>query len=605
MCRRILLLAWLILLNIPGQTKPLAETPFLERTVTVVIKEERTDEALKKIALQGGFTFSYNPMIINTAKIVSFSFTNKTVREILNQLFANSIEYKERGRYVILTRSQPNKKQIGGYVTDEETGQRLKNVTIYDPVTLSSAVTDSYGYFELELDDPLANITLVVNKQNYADTLLVVPSDEIRLLKIPIKESKEKIKTFADSVGQKFKRFWRKKVLAQDINMLNVSDTLYRKAQFSVFPFIGTNHKLSGNVINDYSLNLYGGYSLGNKKFEMAGLFNINRGDVSGGQVAGWFNAAGGNVHGAQFAGLINATWGKSSGASFAGIINANWGASENFAMAGLANFVHGESRGVKFAGLANVSLSSQNGWHTAGLTNFSRKGVRGVQLSGFANVALDTVRGAQISGLYNVATRKVEGAQISGLVNYARKVKGVQIGLINVADSVKGVQLGFLSYAVNGYHTIELSADEVFYTNIAFRTGTRKFYNIFASGMNPGTLKEDETTWSFGYGFGTLPKITKWLYLNADLTSNQIVKGNIEAVNLLNKLYLGVDLRLAKKLSLTFGATLNARVSDLTYSNYPELFPDYKPKVFSQYIVDDKYLWQWWWGGKVGLRFF
>jgi hypothetical protein len=601
-----------------------AEIPFLERTVTIKIREDRVDEALRKIALQGGFTFSYNPAIIPIDKVISIDFHNKTIREILDQLFAGTIQYKERGRYVILTRAEPTEKKerkVGGYIVDDNTGKRLENVTIYDPVSLSSAVTDSYGYFEIEVKDPMANITLVVNKQNYSDTLLVIPPNDVRLLKIPIRESGEKIATLADSVGQKIKRFWRTKILApQDVNMVNVTDTLYRKVQLSVFPFVGTNHKLSGNVINDFSFNIYGGYSLGVKKFELGGLFNINRGDVGKGQVAGWFNATGGNVSGVQFAGLVNLTQGKSTGAQFAGWINLNWGGSQNFAVAGLANFSKETSKGVKFAGLINGSLRGQYGWNTAGLVNFALKETSGVQLAGLTNytgkevigaqigglvnTALKDIEGVQLAGLVNVSVKKIKGAQIAGLVNYARKVKGVQLGFINVADSVKGVQIGFLSFALKGYHTIEVSADEVFYTNLAFRTGTRKFYNILTAGMDPNTADEQETLWSFGYGVGTLPKINRWLSLNVDLTANQIVKGEVEAINLLNKLYIGADFRLAKKISVTAGATLNAHVTDANYEFYPELFGDHKPSIFYKHTTREDIQVQWWWGAKVGVRF-
>jgi hypothetical protein len=601
------------------------EIPFLERTVTIQIREERIDEALRKIALQGGFTFSYNPSIIPTEKVVSVNFQNKTIREILDQLFAGSIQYKERGRYVILTRAEASSQKervVGGYILDDITGKRLENVTIYDPVSLSSAVTDSYGYFEIEIKDPMANITLVINKQNYSDTLLVIPPSNLRLLKIPIRESTEKIATLADSVGQKIKRFWRTKIMArQDINMVNVSDTLYRKLQFSVFPFIGTNHKLSGNVINDYSFNLYGGYSLGVRKFELGGLFNVNRGDVGKGQVAGLINAVGGNVTGIQFAGLFNIVQGSDTGAQFAGLVNMNWNGSKNFGAAGLANFSKETSSGVKFGGLINGSLRAQRGWHTAGLINFSLKqqssgvqlaglvnfaggGINGGQLGGLINVSLKDSKGAQLGGLVNISVKRIQGAQISGLINYARKVKGVQLGFLNVADSVQGVQIGFLSFALKGYHTIEVSADEVFYTNLAFRTGTRKFYNILTTGMQPSTTDDEETLWSFGYGVGTLPKINRWLYLNADVTSNQIVKGKIEAVHLLNKIYLGVDIRATKKISFTIGATLNSLVTDANYEYYPEIFTDFKPSIVYDHTTREDINWKWWWGGKIGVRF-
>ena len=44
-----------------------------------------------------------------------------------------------------------------------------------------------------------------INKQNYSDTIVAVPPDELRLLNIPIRYSKDKIERLADSVRTKIK----------------------------------------------------------------------------------------------------------------------------------------------------------------------------------------------------------------------------------------------------------------------------------------------------------------------------------------------------------------------------------------------------------------
>ena len=94
-------------------------------------------------------------------------------------------------------------------------------------------------------------------------------------------------------------------------------------------------------------------------------------------------------------------------------------------------------------------------------------------------------------------------------------------------------------------------------------------------------------------------------MFLNLDLTSNQIVKGNtIEAVNLLNKFYLGLDYQAFKKLSLTFGATLNGHITKNEYDGYFPLFTDYQPNIFYDRNFSDYNL-KMWLGAKVGLRFF
>ena len=56
---------------------------------------------------------------------------------------------------MILTRataSAEDKSTYSGYVIDESTGKRLANVSVYDPISLSSAVTDDYGYFQIEIE---------------------------------------------------------------------------------------------------------------------------------------------------------------------------------------------------------------------------------------------------------------------------------------------------------------------------------------------------------------------------------------------------------------------------------------------------------------------
>ncbi|HEX6892133.1 MAG TPA: hypothetical protein VF141_15605, partial [Chryseolinea sp.] len=469
---------------------------------------------------------------------------------------------------------------------------------------------------------PPAELMLAVKKRNYSDTVVAVQSGRTKLLKIPISIDDEKIETIADSVAEKIKRFWETKVLSLNpANTENITDTIYRHTQVSFFPYVGTNHRLSGNVINDYSFNIFGGYSRGVRKLEIGGLFNIDRDDVEGFQFAGGFNAVGGKVSAVQFAGLANLNLDSVKGAQFAGLINMNWNSSQKFSGAGIINITNGNSMGSQLAGHGNLTMGDQQGPHIAGLfnlatanggpvqvagmMNFAGRNFKGTQAGGIFNFVGNEIHGAQIGGLINVAAARISGVQVSGLINYATNVNGVQIGFLNVADSVHGVPLGFLSFVVKGYHKIELSADEIFYTNLAFRTGVSHFYNIFTVGVKPGSFEEDETFWTFGYGIGTAPRLTRWLNLNVDVTTSQIVKGdNIDAINLLNKVFVGVEFEPAKKIGLAVGITLNGQVTDATYGQYPELFTDYTPDIRYDHTYSNDLNLKMWWGGKVGLRF-
>lgn len=570
-----------------------ADLPVLEKTISIVIKQERIDVALKRISQQAGFTFSYNPAIVDVSKIVSFNFPDKTIREILDELFDGNIDYKERRQYIILTKARkiPTSKEskvLTGYVTDDATGKKIANATIYDPISLSSSVSDAYGFFKIKIRKPTSDLILTVNTQNYSDTIVVVPNRR-RLIKISIKNKKEKIVSLADSAWIKSKRFFGKRIfLRRDVNRTNVHDTIYRKAQISIVPFVGTNHLLSGNVINDYSFNIYGGYSLGVRKLEIAGLFNIVRGDVLGTQLAGSVNGVYGKVKGVQMAGYVNANRDSMNGAQLAGLVNLNWNSVKRFSAAGLLNLTRHESDGVILAGLGNITLGRQKRLHIAGLLNFSSQDAATKQLAGFCNFT---------SGTHT-------GAQLAGFLNYATALKGLQFGVINVCDSViKGVPIGLFSFVAKGYHKVEISADEIFYANLSFRTGTRQFYNIFTAGIKP--QNDDNVFWTVGYGVGTAPRINKWLSLNVDLTANQISKGNFtEAINMVNKLYLGVELKIIDKVGLALGITMNNYLTDTTYKNYPAIFTDYNPTIINDYTYSNNLNQKFWLGGRVGIRF-
>lgn len=349
----------------------------------------------------------------------------------------------------------------------------------------------------------------------------------------------------------------------------NLEDTTTASFQFSFVPFVGTNGTNSENVFNDYSFNLLGGYSAGTNKLELGGLFNINRGDMKGVQMAGWFNQVGGKVDGVQLAGLFN----------------SNLDSVKGVQLAGLANFTTGPVDGVQIAGVAN----------------FSPKKVEGVQLAGVMNFTAEDLDGSQIAGVLNFTAKNVKGSQ-AGLLNFANKVDGFQLGLINFSDSISGVPVGFLSFVRTGYHTAEISVNEIMPLNLAFRTGKREFYNIFFAGIRPEW--DDQVTWSFGYGVGTSPRLGKKTYLNIEVSSEQLSKGNVEALNLINRFYVGGEFQAAKGLAIFAGPTLNFRVYETSYYAHPDLFTYTNTSVHSDRYHPEDLGSQLWWGFRAGFRF-
>ncbi len=580
-----------------GQDKTI---PILERKITLSSKAEKIPVVLNKISQQAGFSFSYNSSIISERETVTMEIVGKTVREALNAIFNGTKIYKEKNGYLILTQApSPPKIEttvvvLSGYIEDEKTGEKIPDASVYSKTTLSSAVTDQFGFYKIKFDKRDSTALLSVSKKDYKDTLVTITTPGSQYLNISITPlGKDSVQVQAKSTSKPDSTIHHEDIVnfpyGSEANVQNISDTLYRDIQISFLPFLGSNGRLSGNVINDYSINILGGYSLGTKQIELGFFFNLDRGDVSFLQAAGFGNMVGGNVYGAQGAGFFNLNRGEVKAAQFAGFTNVNLG----------------EARGFQFSGFSNVNIKSADGVLASGFVNYTGASSHGVQVAGFGNVQIGDYRGSQIAGFTNIATEKISGSQISAFYNYGRNVKGTQIGIFNYADSLGGVPIGLISFVKSGYHKIEVSADEIFFTNLAFRTGVRQFYNVLTTGIKPEPSSTGDNVWTLGYGIGTAPRLSKWLSLNFDLTSQHVEKGSFSnELSLLNKLHAGFDFKVAKKFSVYLGGTLNGYLTNPAFTDYPELFSTYKPTIFHDENISTDVNLKMWWGAKVGLRF-
>ncbi len=561
-----------------------AQGTILEVPVTISYQNESLTEVLKKLEQKCSCVFSYGTAVINTQKKVSGLYTNTPLRFVLDGLFDQPMLYKQKGNYIIIKPLptppvSPSYYYIDGYVINGLTGEKISEASIYDPTLKVSAISSRYGYYQIKLPRD-KEVMLMINKRNYRDTIIYLGSKEnITINVIIYPKTVSNTDTFQITAGedstmanttQPFVQFLINKEQRAHIN--NIRDTLHRTLQLSFLPFFGTNGLLSGNTVNDYSLNILGGYSLGVRKMEAAGLFNVNRG----------------NAGKLQMAGLINANAGSMNGVQLAGNINVN----------------RRSVRGVEVAGLMNVNIDSSSSVLIAGLVNVSIGKQRGVQIAGLSNHQYKPMKGIQLAGLYNIAFTRIEGTQVSGLLNVANKISGAQIGFINIADSCRGPQIGFLSIARKGYHTLELYADEIYYTNAAVRTGTRAFYNIFSVGIQPNTLTS--LCWQYGYGVGTATRLSRSSWLNFDLSAHQMMmQSEANELNLINRFIISYEHRITQGLAVSIGPSASLYVSssksEVDNSAVQNRLPRsiYEPDVFSNVYS------RFWIGWKASLRFF
>ncbi len=582
--------------------------PCLERNVSVNADNKTVLDVLHIIESQVGCNFSFNSSLIADGRKVTVHQNNKTVRQVLDKIFIGTLQYKERGGYIILTKAIPNK-VISGYVENEK-GEKIANASIYDVNTLSSATTNEYGYYEMKIKRDEQPLQLSVSKSNFNDTIIPLQPSTATLQNIVIHEQKDStlhklVKTVGDSLRSKWSVVsdWTVEQFTSNPNVDNINDTLFTPFQFSLVPFVGTNGKLSGNIESDWSFNLIGGYTGGVRKGELGMVFNINKNDVKYGQIGGVMNVVGGNVNGLQIGGVMNLDFKSFNGLQIAGLMNLVNEESYGTSIAGLMNIQCGKGAGMSIAGLMNLHGTRHDGTQIAGFMNINEGLMNGTQISGFMNVAESKMRGTQIAGFMNVADT-IQGIQISGFLNVAGKAKGVQLGVINLSDSLSGIPFGFFSYVKSGYHKLELAYDEINYAHLSFRSGSQYFYNIFDVGTRLKDVSLNSSVWTFGYGFGTAPKLTRKLALNFDVTGSQVFRQKIsDDLNLLGKAFLGVDYNFIDKCSISAGVTFNTYFTE----NDPSLLTslEYWPSGMRENQLNDRYQMNSWFGWRVGIRFF
>lgn len=550
----------------------------LSKNISLDVNRQRLDNVLEILSNKADFYFSYNSKIVKKDSLVSLSVRNKTIGEILNLLFNNTYEFKESGNYVIIRKAPirltmvTNKAvvedkiySVSGYVYDEQSGTAVNEASVYEKKQLVSSLTNERGYFKLKLKSSKTNTaTLFISKEFYQDTSIVIEprhNQEIMITMIPLEREEEKVTISPgdyltpDSLGQaanntdttalvnatsppvdstsvertgmgKFLLSAKQKI--QSINLNNFFAT--RPFQVSLVPGLGSHGKMSGQVVNNFSLNVFGGYTAGTNGIEIGGLFNIDKKEVKYFQAAGIFNVVGGKVTGFQVAGVNNTVLNDTKG----------------FQAAGVNNHVQGKFSGIQVGGVYNHVTDSAKGFQVAGVANFARKKVNGVQIGGVANIA----------------NREMSGVQIAGVFNYAKKLKGLQIGLINIADTSEGYSIGLINVIFKGYHKLSLSTNEVINFNASFKTGNSKLYSILYAGLNAG---DSSKVYSFGYGLGSELNLNKkkTLSINPEVTSQYLYLGSWDYTNIINRLQLNLNVKLGKYISLFAGPSYSVYISD------------------------------------------
>lgn len=619
--KKVLPILLLLLFGINSFRLDAQNIPVLEQKITISFKNESTEGALNKISQQQGVKFSYASGIISDQNRINRSFRNTRLREVLSQILGPGINIKNKGNYIILTgkKTQENKPVvstyfINGYISDGLTGENIPAVTLYDSTYLQSAQSNQYGYYRFKMGKH-KQINLLVNKENYRDTVIYISDQPEGMLNIVMYPRQNDKTTDSTQTEESISLKEASPLLAivtgpeQQTNFRNIKDPLYRKIQVSFLPYLGTNQRLSGSVSNEYSFNVLGGISRSTSKAEVSGFVNVDREDVKFLQLAGFGNLVGGKSLGVQCAGFFNINGHGFKGVQMAGFINTNQRSSSGASLAGFINIQSHNFKGIQGAGFININTDSLLGYQSSGFVNINGEQLKGLQAAGFMNVNRGKLQGAQIAGFGNINGKELKGAQISGFFNVAKKIRGAQIGFINYADSVEGISLGFLSIVKHGYHRLEIAGESDSQASLSFRTGTKTFYNILSAGLlKPTALDPDFPLITYGYGIGTSFQTGKKFQITLDVLSQQVTGAGIpNSIQMLNKLNLNLDYFIGKKFSLFVGPQLTYALLDMDDKEiYPQIISLMPEIIYARKNYGSPNLHQRWSiGFKGGIRIF
>lgn len=360
----------------------------LDGMVTLNVQRIKLSELLNSIEKKGNFYFSYSSDQIRQDSLVNIPTGNKTVRELLDDIFNNNIDYRESPGYIIL-RPAPNRLTlkpdtsygkdnnyyISGYVIDDRTRLPVKNASIYEKMLLVSTITNEKGFFSIKVKNE-GQITLTISKEFYKDSSISFLND------VTISPHQNRTYYSVDAASDKTDRNWLDRMFIsskQRMQNINLGGFMaYVPFQTSFTPGLSTHGMMSSQIVNHYSINALGGYTAGLDGIELGGLFNINRQDVRYLQAAGLFNVVGGNFKGVQLAGLGNTVLKNARGLQAAGIYNTVKDTVTGVQLAGVFN----KSHVLRGLAISPVNITDTLDGYAIGLISLSKNGYHEVLIS-------------------------------------------------------------------------------------------------------------------------------------------------------------------------------------------------------------------------------
>lgn len=557
----------------------MAQSPDLNQPVTLHYDGVTIDYALTDISQRYQANFMYSEDLIPVQDRVTVHVIEKPFEAALDELFyTTKVDFVMIAGQIVL-KIDPDKEVglLSEVEGEDEWDGVLSNGTVITPYTGHQKPTSVFiknkkiQQSKIVLEEPAVKIVEKDTLTTYLSDNTFFEEDE---LEEDLERQPETQTLFKDPLFKK-KKEKKKKKQGKII-----------KGQISLVPMLSSNTMVNPEEVNNLSVNIFWGHNQNLDGLEIGGLVNSLEHNMKGVQLAGLGNVVKGEVRGSQFTAGINFVKGKSKG----------------FQGAMVGNIAVEKIDGVQLAGVGNVALRASNTTQVAIGVNYSEESIR-----------------KQVSMLVNIAEH-VERGQVAGILNKATTVEGFQLGFLNIADTVQGASIGLLSLVQSGYNRIEIAGHpNGLQANLGLKLGTKRFYNIFQSGIrvdnfanntnNNGTGNtsiENIPAWGIGYGFGTAITFSNRFLLNIEATATHVNEKTFwtKELNLLNQINLTLDWRWGRRFSFFAGPTLNMMFSKLYNPETMEYGSQIAGKAFVNETSSNGVNTKMWLGMSAGFRF-
>lgn len=146
-----------------------AQAPDIAKNISVSYQNKTLKYIIEDLSKKEDIKFSYSSKTIPVEKEITYSVTNKSIGQILDEISSLAgIEYEIIGDHLVLIESdkaiplpdQPKLKKftISGIITDAASNEVLIGAAIYNKETGTGALSNPYGFFSLTLPEGTYNL---------------------------------------------------------------------------------------------------------------------------------------------------------------------------------------------------------------------------------------------------------------------------------------------------------------------------------------------------------------------------------------------------------------------------------------------------------------